>query len=64
MAGRAGLSWTSKARQAETEVPCDRGQKGVTLDEMREKLPIGPEEVGEAAQILQRYKAGLSLIHI
>ena len=25
---------------------------------MREKLPIGPEEVGEAAQILQRYKAG------
>ena len=43
---------------AETEMPCDRGQKGVTLDEMREKLPIGPEEVGEAAQILQRYKAG------
>ena len=28
------------------------------MDEMREKLPIGPEEVGEAAQILQRYKAG------
>ena len=25
---------------------------------MREKPPIGPEEVGEAAQILQRYKAG------
>ena len=22
------------------------------------KLPIGPEEVAEAAQILQRYKAG------
>ena len=46
------------AGRAETEVPCDRGQKGVKLDEMREKLPIGPEEVGEAAQILQRYKAG------
>ena len=46
------------AGRAETEVPCDRGQKGVTLDEMREKLPIGPEEVGEAVQILQRYKAG------
>ena len=28
------------------------------MDEMREKPPIGPEEVGEAAQILQRYKAG------
>ena len=25
---------------------------------MRKKPPIGPEEVGEAAQILQRYKAG------
>ena len=25
---------------------------------MNEKLPIGPEEVAEAAQILQRYKAG------
>ena len=28
------------------------------MDEMRKKPPIGPEEVGEAAQILQRYKAG------
>ena len=28
------------------------------MDEMNEKLPIGPEEVAEAAQILQRYKAG------
>ena len=30
------------------------------MDEMDEiKLPIGPEEVAEAAAILQKYKAGI-----
>ena len=28
------------------------------------KLPIGPEEVAEAAQILQRYKAGKAALDI
>ena len=32
-------------------------RKTNTMDEAT-KLPIGPEEVAEAAQILQRYKAG------
>lgn len=35
-----------------------RAERSYKLDEMNEKLPIGPEEVAEAAQILQRYKAG------
>ena len=28
------------------------------MDIMEEKLPIGPEEVAEAAAVLQKYKAG------
>ena len=28
------------------------------MDIVEEKLPIGPEEVAEAAAVLQKYKAG------